>query len=207
MIRNRNVIMAALATLISSTTAAQELIAVEPVNSVYRGSWALQGEVFNFDAQVARYEGISDSGYGLGVGYSGEKGLFNFNVALGVILIDDKDQFDQLVEDNDGDISSKESSISAVTANIDAGVQYPVSRSGNFILGLNVGFRQLEAEREIANCSNCYTEGVGLGSETYVKPFAKMRFNDRLDGTLALFSYTGDKGLDNSVQFTLNWKR
>jgi|GEM_PF-1101076 len=207
LIPNRNLILAVLATLISSTAPAQESFTLEPVNSVYRGSWALQGDVFNFDAQVAHHEGIADSGYGLGAGYSGEKGLFNFNIALGVILIDDKDQFDQFVEDSDGDISTRESSISAVTANIDAGIQYPVSHSGNVVLGLNVGFRQLEAEREIANCTNCYTEGVGLGSETYFKPFAKMRFNERLDGTLALFNYAGDKGLDNSVQFTLNWKR
>lgn len=207
MTRNRNLLVAALATLISSTTAAQEMNTFEPVNSVYRGSWTFQGELFNFDSQVARYEGISDSGYGLGAGYSGEKGLFNFNVALGVILIDDKDEFDQLVEDNDGDVSTKSSSISAVTANIDAGIQYPVSRSGNFVLGLNVGFRELEAEREISNCRNCYTEGVGLGGETYFKPFVKMAFNNRFDGTLALFSYTGDKGLDNSLQFSFHWKR
>ncbi|MFD1218255.1 MULTISPECIES: porin family protein [Microbulbifer] len=207
LIRNRNLLVAALATLISSTTAAQEMNTIGPVNSVYQGSWSFHGELFNFDSQVARYEGISDSGYGLGAGYSGEKGLFNFNVGLGVILIDDKDKFEQYVEDEDGDTFSKDSSISAVTANIDAGIQYPVSRSGNFVLGLNIGFRQLEAEREIANCSDCFTEGVGLGSETYLKPFAKMQFSKRFDGTLALFNYAGDKGLDNSVQFSLNWKR
>lgn len=207
MIRNRNLLVAALATLISSTATAQEMNTAEPVNSVYRGSWTFQGELFNFDSQVARYEGISDSGYGLGAGYSGEKGLFNFNVALGVILIDDKDKFEQYVEDEDGDRLTKSSSISAVTANIDAGVQYPVSRSRNVVLGLNVGFRELEAEREISNCRNCYTEGVGLGGETYFKPFVKMAFNNRFDGTLALFRYTGDKGLDNSLQFSFHWKR
>ncbi|WP_299596532.1 hypothetical protein [uncultured Microbulbifer sp.] len=207
MIRNRNLLVAALATFISSTTAAQEMGTAKPINSFYQGSWAFQGELFNFDPEVARYEGISDSGYGLGAGYSGEKGLFNFNIALGVILIDDEDQFEQDVEYEGGGFGTESSSISAVTANLDAGVQYPVSSSGNLILGLNVGFRQLEAEREISNCSNCDTEGVGLGSETYFKPFAKMTFGKRWDGTLALFSYTGDKGLDNSVQFSLNWKR
>lgn len=206
LIRNRNLLAAALATLLSSTAAAQEMIDPEPESSVYLDSWSFNGEVFSFDSQVARYNGISDSGFGLGVGYSGEKGLFNFNVALGAIIIDDKAEFSQSVEDGWGDRSTEDSSISAITANIDAGIQYPVSESGNFVLGLNAGYRHFDISREIAYCTNCYSEDVSIGGDTYLKPFAKMAFNERFDGTLALYNYTGDEGQDNSVQLSLNWK-
>lgn len=199
-------LVAALSALLSGVASAQEMSADVDEGSVYRSSWNASGEIINFDPEVAAYNGISDSGVGMGFGYSGEKGLFNFNVGLSAFFIDDKEEFSQRVESNWGGESTEDSSISAISLQFDGGVQYPVTESGNFVVGLNLGYRYLDISREIANCSNCYSENVSIGSDTYLKPFARLAFNDRISGTLALYNYAGDEGVDNSVQFVVDWR-
>lgn len=198
---------AALAVAIAANTSAEEMLPAAPSDSVYLGSWTVHGEMFSFDAEEARYNGISDSGFGLGGGYAGEYGLFNFNIGVGAILVDDKAEFSQQVENNwSGSRSTEESSISALTVTVDAGIQYPLSDSGHFLVGLNAGYRHLDISREIANCSNCYSENVTISGDTYLKPFVKLGFSDRIDGILALYRYNGDEGLESSVQLQVNWK-
>jgi len=185
----------------ASVAGAQQGIDTGPV---YRGSWTASGEVINFDPAVAAYDGISDSGFGLGVGYAGEKGLFNFSVGATFYFIDDENKFTQRVEsDWSGDTSTEKSSIDAGSLYIDAGFQYPLSES--FTIGLNGGYRYFDISRTISNCRDCYSEGVRIDSDTYLKPFARLDFNERFSGDLAYFSYSGDKGADDSLQFGMNF--
>ncbi|WP_193161832.1 hypothetical protein [Microbulbifer hainanensis] len=173
--------------------------------AVYRSSWTASGEVINFDPAVAAYNGIADSGFGLGVGYAGEKGWFNFSVGATFFLIDDKNEFTQQVaNDWTGNESTEESSIDAGSVYIDAGFQLPVSDS--FVVGLNGGYRYFDIDRGITNCRDCYSEDVGVESDTYLKPFARIDFNGRLSGALAYYSYAGDKGVEDSVQFGMNFR-
>lgn len=179
--------------------------AAQPVGSVgaaYESAWGISGEFLSIDADMAAANGIADSGFGLGVSYSGEKGLFNFTAGASFFFIDDEDEFSQRVEDWSGDESTEESSIDAGSLYIDAGVLYPVSEA--FSLGLNGGYRYFDIDRGITNCRDCYSESVGVESDTYVKPFARFGFNDSWSGTLAYFAYSGDKGAENSLQFEVN---
>lgn len=186
----------------TSIASAQQVMDMGPV---YRGSWSVSGEVINFDPVVAAYNGISDNGFGLGVGYAGEKGLFNFSVGATFFLIDDEDEFTQQVEsDWGGDESTEKSSIDAGSLYIDAGFQYPLSDS--FVVGLNGGYRYFDIDRGITNCRDCYSEDVGIDSDTYLKPFARLDFNARLSGALAYYSYSGDKGAEDSLQFGMNFR-
>jgi len=183
---------------ISSAAAAQE---VGSESAEYRGSWGASGEVINFNADIAAANGISDSGFGLGVSYSGEKGLFNFNLGASFFFIDDEEEFSQRVEDWTGDESTEDSSIDAGSLYIDGGILYPVNTSGSFALGLNAGYRYFDIDRGITNCRNCYSEDISIESDAYLKPFARFAFNESISGSLAYFSYTGDKGAENSMQF------
>ncbi|GAB2524451.1 hypothetical protein [Microbulbifer agarilyticus] len=197
-----------LASVMAVNASAEEMPMAEVSENYYQGSWSLHGEIFNFDADVARIDGVSDSGFGLGAGYSGEYGLFNFNIGAGAILVDDKAEFSQYVENEwSGDRSTEDSSIAAWNLNVDAGVQYPLSESRKFLVGLNLGYRHLDMSRQIAGCSNCYSEDIAISGDTYLKPFVKLAFTDRVSGTLSMYRYGGDEGVDNSVQFQVNWNR
>lgn len=168
--------------------------------SEYRGSWGVSGEMLSIDSEVAALNGIDDSGYGLGVSYSGEKGLFNFTTGLSFFFIDDNARFRQDVENSlTGKESTEKSSIDAGSIYIDAGIQYPVSDS--FRLGLNGGYRYFDIDRSISNCRDCYSQNIDVESDTYIKPFVGFDFSERVSGNLAYFSYTGDKGAESSAQF------
>lgn len=174
--------------------------------AAYRGGWTLHGELINFDTDIAAASGIADSGFGMGGGYSGEKGLFNFNFGVSFFFIDDEDQFSQWVEnDLTGDTSSEESSIDAGSVYLDGGIQFPLTDSGRFVVGLNAGYRYFDIDRGISYCRDCYSEDVDIESTTYLKPFARLAFTDVASGTLSYYRYNGDKGADNSLQFALNW--
>lgn len=188
---------------VASAAAAQQPMAE---SAAYRSSWGASGEVINFDPAIAAYNGIDDSGLGMGVSYSGQKGLFNFNIGLSFFFIDDEAEFSQRIENNwTGDESTEESSIDAGSVYIDGGIQVPVSESGNFLLGLNAGYRYFDIDRGISYCSDCYSEDISIDSDTYLKPFARLFFSDQVSGTLAYYSYTGDKGADDSVQVAFDW--
>lgn len=174
--------------------------------SLYKSRWGVNAELINFDPDIAAASGISDSGFGIGVGYAGEKGLFNFNIGASFFIIDDEDEFSQRVENDwTGDESTEDSSIDAGSIYIDGGIQLPLSESGNFVLGLNAGYRYFDIDRGITYCSDCYSENVDIESTTYLKPFARFGFSDAISGTLAYYSYNGDKGADNSLQFSVDW--
>ncbi len=183
--------------VMSFAAAAQQLVSEV---AEYRSSWGVSGEVINFNADIAAANGISDSGIGLGLSYSGEEGLFNFTFGVSFFLIHDRDKFSQEVEDTwSGDESTEDSSIDAGSLYVDGGIRYPLS--GSFALGLNAGYRYFDIERAITNCRDCYKEDVGIDSDTYLKPFVRFAFNESISGSLAYFSYTGDKGAENSLQF------
>ncbi|WP_346837580.1 outer membrane beta-barrel protein [Microbulbifer sp. SAOS-129_SWC] len=172
---------------------------------VYRGSWTASGEVINFDPVVAANDGISDSGFGLGVGYAGEKGLFNFSVGATFYFIDDNNEFTQRVQnDLTGNQSTEKSSIDAGSLYVDAGLQYPLTDS--LTIGLNGGYRYFDISRTISNCRDCASEGVSIDNDTYLKPFAALDFNERISGALAYYSYSGDKGTEDSLQFGVNFR-
>lgn len=185
---------------VSSAAVAQEM---GSESAEYRGSWGVSGEVVNIDAGIAAANGVADSGFGLGVSYSGEKGLFNFTVGASFFFIDDEAEFSQRVENDwTGDESTEDSSIDAGSLYFDGGVLYPVG--DRFALGLNAGYRYFDIDRSISYCHNCYSEDISVDSDTYLKPFARFGFNEKWSGTLAYFSYTGDKGAENSLQFEVN---
>ncbi|AMX03364.1 hypothetical protein [Microbulbifer thermotolerans] len=186
---------------ISTAAAAQEQV---EEGAEYRGSWGISAEFINFNTDVATVNGIADSGIGLGGSYSGEKGLFNFTIGASLFYVDDKAEFSQRVQNSwTDDEYTEDSSIDAVSLYLDGGILYPLSEGVS--LGMNVGYRYFDIDRSIANCSNCYSEEIQIESDTYLKPFARFTFNDRFSGTLAYFSYTGDKGAENSVQFEVNF--
>lgn len=186
----------------ASTAAAQG----EAASSPYKSRWGASAELINFDPDIAAANGISDSGFGIGVGYAGEKGLFNFSVGASFFFIDDEDEFSQRVENDwTGDESTEDSSIDAGSLYVDGGIQFPLSESGNFVLGLNAGYRYFNIDRGITYCRDCYNENVDIESTTYLKPFARFGFSDAISGTLAYYSYNGDKGADNSLQFSVDW--
>ena len=193
------IFLGAVTSLAISQAFAQEI----PSDSgVYRGAWGISGEVINFNADMAALNGISDTGYGLGASYRGEKGLFNFALGLSFFFIDDKDEFSQRVENDwTGDESTEDSSIDAGSLYVDGGVQYPINDSGSFVVGLNAGYRYFDIDRGITNCRDCFSEDITIESDTYLKPFTRFAFSDRVFGSLAYFSYTGDKGAENSMQF------
>lgn len=201
MYKNTGLIVGVLISLASSTAAAQGEMASSP----YQHRWGASAELINFDPAIAAASGISDSGLGLGASYGGEKGLFNFSLGVSFFYIDDENEFSQRVEDWTGDESTEESSIDAGSVYVDGGIQYPVSDSGGFVLGLNAGYRYFDIDRGISYCGDCYSENVKIKSTSYIKPFARFAFSDMVSGTLAYYSYNGDEGADNSLQFSVDW--
>ncbi|GAA5524225.1 hypothetical protein Maes01_00779 [Microbulbifer aestuariivivens] len=191
------------AALLATPLAAQTIF---DTGSVYQSSWGVQGESITINSDTAQFNGIGDSGFGIGGSYNGQQGLLNFSVGVTLFFIDDEAQFSQGVQNNlTGDQSTEKSSIDAGSLYVDGGIVYPFSE--RLQAGVNLGWRYFDVERGISNCSDCYSESVGIDSDTYIKPFARFSFNERYSGSLAYYSYTGDRGMENSVQFSFEFRR
>ncbi|WP_237057097.1 hypothetical protein [Microbulbifer sediminum] len=169
--------------------------------AAYQGSWGFHGETISIDADAALLNGIADSGFGIGASYAGRKGLFNFSVGGTIFFIDDKDEFSQDVENIvTGDQRTQDSSIDAGSLYIDGGLVH--SFSDRFEAGVNVGYRYFDIDRTITSCTDCYSEDISIESDSYIKPFARFLFTDRVLGSLAYYSYNGDKGVESTLQFS-----
>ncbi|MFI2812976.1 MULTISPECIES: hypothetical protein [Microbulbifer] len=174
---------------------------VAEVGAVYQGSWGFHGETISLDADAAALNGIADSGFGIGASYAGRKGMFNFSVGGSIFFIDDEDEFSQDVENIvTGDQRTQDSSIDAGSLYIDGGLVH--SFSDRFEAGVNVGYRYFDIDRTITSCTDCYSEDISIESDSYIKPFARFLFTDRVLGSLAYYSYNGDKGVESTLQFS-----
>ena len=175
--------------------------------SAYRNvqGFGISLDLINLDDNVADALGMDSSGYGLSVDYSGDiSEYFNFAAGLSFVSFDDKAGFSQRVENVYGDESTESSSITGVGFNADIGPQLRLSND-TVRMGINAGYRNISVDREISNCSDCYSQDLDLKGSTYFKPFISIQVSDSIAIGASYYSYQADESFDNSIQFKLTW--
>ncbi len=91
-----------------------------------------------------------------------------FSLGLGLTGGDDKDSFDQGVQQgSEGTVFHKESSIFGATLFGDVGVSKPLNAKTMAFAGIGSSYYYLN--REISDCSDCKTEKINLAFAPYAK--------------------------------------
>ena len=145
------------------------------------------------DEDKAFEQGVDDSAIIFDIGYIGTVGdHFSFLAGIYIPLIDDEDQFSQTVENNfGGDISNESSDISAWGILLEASGRLPLNDVVS--LGGAVGMRTLTADREIAYCSDCYSEDIDLDGGSYMRPYLSIRTSHMFSFEISYISFfSGD---------------
>lgn len=140
-----------------------------PKTVTSEGSWYAGGGYLNLDSEVTGPQGVGSGGFSLEGGYAGSlsNGLI-YNVGIYLPFFSDKDSFSQRVRDQYGNESTKDSSIFSWGLLADIGYRY--ENGGRVSYGLSAGLRTLSADRDIGNCSNCYSEDIDLSGGPYLRP-------------------------------------
>ncbi|WP_045856243.1 hypothetical protein [Teredinibacter purpureus] len=133
------------------------------------GSWFIGGGYLGLDSEVTDPQGVGSGGFVLDMGYTGiVNNNFRYSVGFYLPFLSDDDSFNQRVEDQFGSRSTESSDISAMGVLGELGYQHALNEKTSF--SLSAGFRTLSADREIASCSNCMSEGLNLAGGGYLRP-------------------------------------
>lgn len=168
----------------------------------HQGAWYAGGGYIGLDTAATDPQGIGSGGFTLELGYGGSMSNgFMYSLGLYLPFFSDDDEFSQRVEDNFGDRRTEDSSISSWGLLAEAGYRFTLSEKTAF--GLSAGFRSLSADREIANCSNCYSEGLSLEGGAYLRP-ALFFDNPTIDVEIAAMTFlSGD--MTNGVMLNFHF--
>lgn len=168
----------------------------------HQGSWYVGGGYIGLDSEATDPQGIGSGGFTIDMGYSGSlSNGFMYNLGLYMPFFSDDEKFTQRVEDQFGDRKTEDSSITSWGILAEAGYRFTLNEKTSF--GLSAGFRSLSADREIANCTNCYSEGLDLEGGAYLRP-ALFFNNPTIDVEIAAMTFfTGD--MTNGVMLNFHF--
>lgn len=175
------------------------------VTPVPYSSWSFYVEAITLDEQKAQEKGVGKDGHAIGFDYNrGFAKYFQWNIAIALILVDDKDKFSQTVENQFGG-NRHEADSSIDSGYIGGGLGYAYTKE-RFRAGLDIGIRYLDMKRMIGNCSDCASEGIISDWSNFYRPFISYRFGQSFGIGLALTSYDNELITDSAdlhVQFEM----
>lgn len=158
--------------LCSLSAAAQEADAP----AVYQfEAWSFAGRVYldQVDTVKADKEGIKDSVTTLQLAGDYNSQTWKTSLWLDILMYNDERAFSQWVEGtgwtNNGDISQESSSASGMTLGVATGPQWVFGANNNNVAYVQGGFdAMIRSTREIASCSNCYSEDININGGALV---------------------------------------
>lgn len=180
--------IALLASLTSATVFADTTQNVEPE---VKKSWGGNVSFMSLDSKVATQNGVSDSVTNIELSYNFQKEKIIGAIGFSGFILDDRETFSQVVEDNWGDVSTATSDISAFGFFGEAGYQHQLSNNlyAEIVGGLNIS----TFERTIANCSDCHSEDLSIDTGLYIKPRIRFMANESISISVAFVNYvSGD---------------
>jgi len=159
-------------------------------HSSHKGAWFIGAGYLTMDEEEAAQQGVDDSAIVLDLGYQGAfRNGFTYGLGVYLPLIDDKAEFSQRVENTyTGQQREEESEISGWGLFAELGYRYKLNDKVS--LGAAGGFRSLSADRDIPNCTDCYSEGLSLDGGAYVKPYLYID-NASFDVEIAYHAFQG----------------
>jgi len=166
----------------------------------------LYGEYVRIDSTVANEQGIGNDAGGVGAQYAFiPHSNFFLLLGLGVIGFDDKEEFQELVVEErffgDDRVLLAESDASALSLHVEAAAR--TDSKGPWDLSTAVGFRFLDAERDITDCPDCREEDLDVDGGVYVQPGIRFSYKDFEAILDYSFYLTGD--IDGVVGLTLGF--
>jgi hypothetical protein len=134
----------------------------------YEG-WAFAGRVYfdQLDTVQADKEGVKDSVTTLQLAGDYNSQTWKTTLWLDILMYNDERPFSQWVEgsgwSNNGDISKEKSTAGGMALGVATGPQWVFGANSDNAVYLQAGFDAvIRSTREIASCSNCYSEDIKL---------------------------------------------
>lgn len=139
-----------------------------PSMATYTG-WDFSGRVYvdQLDSEQATKEGVKDSVTTVQIAADYLTPTWKSTLWFDIALYSDERPFSQWVEgsgwSNNGDISRESSSASGVLLGAATGPQWVFGADQRNVAYVQGGFdAMVQSTREIANCSNCYSEDINI---------------------------------------------
>ncbi len=130
----------------------------------------------SMDSSV-KNEGISDSAFGLKLGWEIKEQDFIYGFGIHSYMYDDAHSFSQQVESTWGSRSTEESDASGLALFGELGMS--VARANNLDFQVLAGIElMLVSDRSIAYCSDCYSQDIDVNSGLYVLPRVALHANE-----------------------------
>ena len=137
-------------------------------------TWTMSLSNLTIDSDAADNNRVDDSG--LAIGFYGDFQMNSWLTTIGaeVVVYDDNDGFSQEVVGtgafNNGDRSRASSDATGVVLSVATGYQWFFGENDNISAALQGGFgAMVSSSREIANCSNCYSEDINIDGGAFAK--------------------------------------
>lgn len=174
----------------------------EPVKTYHKLYLSL-GQV-NLDAAVALQEGIKDSATYIRFAWEGQKNQLLYGAGISGYLYSDRREFDQVVEDNFGNVSTAGSDADAFNLFFEGGYRYETSK--NISLDILGGYELvMESERAIPNCIDCATSDINIEGGLYFTPRLTFVANNGLLLAASYHQYlSGD--VENAISVTIGMR-
>ena len=180
----------------------------EDTNENYNACEASNGFIFgvglaNIDPDVAANAQVDDSAVSIRVGWEYRQSDYIFGAGIGGLIYDDKADYDQLVVDQYGNISTEESSADAFSFYIEGGYEYSINPY--FYTDFIGGYEQtLVSSRAISNCGNCYDSDIDVDAGLYINPRLTIIFQSTAFLSLGYQHYlNGD--IDNNIMLNIGF--
>lgn len=153
--------------LCSMSTFAQNVMETPVVDNLT--GWTFAGRVYfdQLDTAQATTEGVKDSLSTLQLAADYNTPTWKSTLWLDILMYSDERPFSQWVEgtgwSNSGDVSQKKSSASGIMIGAATGPQWVFGADQNVVAYVQGGLDvMVRSTREIAACSNCYSEDINL---------------------------------------------
>ncbi|ROR94938.1 hypothetical protein EDC56_3753 [Sinobacterium caligoides] len=192
------------ASLFSLSALGQQDRAAEAPKALPENEWNILAGVTSFDSDFADSLGVDDTGYLVGAAYTGYFSFLRYSAGGALIILDDKAEFTQRVENVfGGDERDEDSSIDAGMLFAEIGSQYAFGNNDRATVGMMAGYSYFDVERSISLCQDCREDDIEVESSFYLKPFVAYRFTDSFLVRLEYTNYQEEQSFENAI--TLNF--
>lgn len=154
-------------------------------------TWRISVDQLSFDSAKTQPSGVSDTSSGLGLAIDIKKGFMVGGFGMYAGSLSDDNQFSQTVEDQYGNISEADSTVSAISFFGEIGASYNAANIA--YLDLVSGYQTMSIDRSISNCSDCDSDDIPVDGGLYVKPRVKVALGEKFLLSASYTSYlSGD---------------
>ncbi len=154
-------------------------------------TWRLSVDQLSLDSDKTASEGVDDSTIGLGLAIDIKRDHLVGGFGMYIGSIDDSRGFTQTVQDQYGNITEADSTVSVLSFFGEFGGSYQLL---NEVFGeLVAGYQTMSVDRSISNCSDCDSQDIPVDGGLYVKPRLKVALGEKYMLSASYMSYlSGD---------------